>query len=140
MHRIDNSRFLLYIEPQLKDKSSEANNDEYTQIMELALSESQEGTANYSNTTEKENFRTGGGYKGTHQNCDGMRSSNHDYLLKNGMITNSLCVHYLQYFRKAIPVSEMNKVWELYKFYTNKKFKEQINKIIDEELDGLNIK
>jgi hypothetical protein len=47
----------------------------------------------------------------------GERSSNKDYLLENGMITNSLASFYLRWYRFDIPEIEMNKVHELVKFY-----------------------
>lgn len=42
----DNSKYLLYIEPNIKDKLVEPINDEMVQIMELALSKAKTGTAN----------------------------------------------------------------------------------------------
>jgi hypothetical protein len=120
MHRIDNSRFLLYIEPKKENKSEEPIYDEITDIVGFALSESKEGVANYSSLSESENFRQGSGYKGFHQTECGKRSSNKDYLLKNGMITNSLAVYYVTYYRDSIPESEMKKVNELVNFYKNK--------------------
>lgn len=118
MDRIDNSRFLLYIEPKKEEKRETPVNDEITEIMERAFSEAQSGAANYSRIGEPEHF-SNGGWRGWHT-CDcGETSTGHDYLLKNGMITNSLCVFYLQYYRNSIPKSEMNKVMELVSFYKN---------------------
>lgn len=121
MHREDNSRFLLYIEPKKEDKSQNPINDEITEIMELALSEAESGAASYSSLDTVEYFRSGSGFRGFHETECGERSSNKDYLLKNGMITNSLCSFYLKYYRNVIPVTEMNKVTNLVKFYKNKK-------------------
>ena len=117
MHREDNSRFLLYIEPKKEDKSEFPINDEITEIMDLALSEAESGTASYSSLDTVEYFRSGYGYRGTHHSDCGEKSSNKDYLLKNGMITNSLCSFYLKYYRNVIPVTEMNKVNQLVKYY-----------------------
>jgi len=119
MNRIDNSEFLLYIEPRREDKSDNPINDEITEVMKLALSEAKIGTANYSAIRKDAHFSSGG-WRGIHT-CDcGERSDNHDYLLKNGMIVNSLCVFYLQYYRSSIPISEMDKVMGLVSFYQNK--------------------
>ena len=120
MNRIDNSVFLLYIEPRKEDKSPIPLEDEISEIMVRAIYESVSGTANYSSTNEPERFRSGSGYRGVHTTSCGKRSSNNDYLLKNGMITNSLCVYYLVYYRDSIPKSEMDKVYELVNFYKNK--------------------
>ncbi len=117
MHRIDNSKFLLYIEPNKEDKSEIPINDEITGLMAIAFMESKGGVANYSKLEEVENWKESMGYRGVHTTDCLKESDNRDYLLKNGMITNSLCVFYLQYYRDAIPESEMNKVMELINFY-----------------------
>lgn len=101
MHREDNSKYLLYIEPKAVDKLQEPINDELTEMMEKALTKSKKGKA----------------YKGTHRTECGERSSNCDFLLENGMITNSLAPFYLRWYRYSIPESEMNKVKQLMRFY-----------------------
>jgi hypothetical protein len=109
MHREDNSKYLLYIEPSVVDKLKEPINDDLVQMMEMALSKAQSGTVNYSKledlgdgwdwsyngqTRRVQSFRPGnGGYKGRYRTECGERSSNQDYLLENGMITNSLGHH-----------------------------------------------
>ena len=117
MHRVDNSRFLLYIEPKKEDKSELPLNDELTEMIELALSDASCDAANYSSLDTEETFNFNCGYRGVHRTECGKISINHDYLLKNGMITNSLCVYYLQYYRNSIPKTEMDKVMELFNFY-----------------------
>lgn len=117
MHIVDNSRFLLYIEPRKEEKSDLPVNDEITEIMEMALSDASCGAANYSDLNSTGVFNFNCGFKGIHHTSCGKVSDNHDYLLKNGMITNSLCVYYLQYYRNSIPPSEMDKVMELVSFY-----------------------
>lgn len=119
MHRTDNTRFLLYIEPKAEDKSEEPVEDEYVEIMEQALSEAKVGTANYDDLNNKPSFEEGGGYIGFHTtDCD-VKSDNHDYLLKNGMVTNSLAPFYLRHYRDFIPYRELIKVKELVEFYKN---------------------
>ncbi len=86
--------------------------------MEQAINMAKVGISNYSNTDAVENFRAGSGYKGFHRTDCGETSSNQDLLLENGMITNSLAVFYLQYYRDSIPKTEMDKVIKLEKFYT----------------------
>ncbi len=117
MHRIDNSRFLLYIEPRKEEKSETPINDDIVDIMQQALLEAESGTSNYSEMNEPENFQSRSGFRGCHTTDCGERSDNKDYLLKNGMITNSLCVFYLKWYRNSIPPSEMDKVNDLIKFY-----------------------
>ena len=132
MHREDNSKYLLYIEPKAVDKLQEPINDELTQMMERALTKSKKGAANYSQLEDKgdgydwnyngqirrvPSFREGTAYRGTHRTECGERSSNCDYLLENGMITNSLAPFYLRWYRYSIPESEMNKVKQLMEFY-----------------------
>ncbi len=132
MNRDDKSKYLLYIEPSKSDKLSEPIEDELTSLMELALSKSQSGSARYSNlydmgdgvdmthnnvTRRIPSFVGRSGYKGSHHTECGERSSNHDYLLENGMITNSLATFYLKWYRYSIPENDMIKLKELYKFY-----------------------
>ena len=137
MHREDNSKYLLYIEPKAIDKLKEPINDELVEIMELALSKAKVGVASYSkledmgdgyefkwndpkNGTQKRlvpSFSEGNAYRGSHRTECGERSSNKDYLLENGMITNSLAPFYLKWYRFSIPESEMRKVEQLVNFY-----------------------
>lgn len=124
MNRIDNSRFLLYIEPKKEEKLEIPINDEITKIMKNACSEAEYGVSNYDKLNETENFISGFNdygeiikYYGFHETDCGVLSDCFDYLLKNGMITNSLCVFYLKYYRNTIPKSEMDKVMELISFY-----------------------
>ena len=113
MHREDESRFLLYIEPKAEQKSKEPINDEITKIVETCFNKAKSGAADYSNLESKGKFTEGSGWRGWHTVDCGERSGSRDYLLGNGMITNSLCVFYLQYYRDAIPVKEMDKILEL---------------------------
>lgn len=120
MHRIDNSRFLLYIEPLKTEKLETPVIDEITEIMENVFNNSIRGVANYNEIDKPELFQIGLNgdgqpihYWGFHiTDCD-VCSTNIDYLLFNNMITNSLCVFYLKYYRNSIPQSEMNKVNKL---------------------------
>ncbi len=117
MHRDDKSKFLLYIEPNVEDKLTNPIEDKLTKLVEMALSKSERGTANYSDKDNEPKFRKGSGYKGTHSSPCGERSSNNDYLLENGMITNSLAPFYLKWYRYSIPENDMLKLKELSKFY-----------------------
>jgi hypothetical protein len=117
MHRDDSSKFLLYIEPKKEEKLDTPIEDNLTKLMEMALSKAQKGTGSYSDTTGEARFRPGSGFKGSHRTECGERSSNVDFLLENGMITNSLAPFYLRWYRYSIPESDMMKLKELAKFY-----------------------
>ena len=118
MHRDDKSKFLLYIEPKKEEKLDTPIEDNLTKLMEMALSKSEEGTGSYSDISGEARFRSGSGYKGSHRTECGERSSNVDFLLENGMITNSLAPFYLRWYRYSIPESDMIKLKELANFYS----------------------
>ena len=132
MHREDNSKYLLYIEPKANEKLTNPIDDELTQLMEMALSKAKIGGARYSNlddlgdghdiiwreTTQRvPSFMEGAGFMGMHTTECGEWSDNHDYLLENGMITNSLATFYLRWYRNSIPESEIKKLEQLKKYY-----------------------
>lgn len=118
MKRDDNSKFLLYIEPSRGEKLTEPINDELTKLIEFAITRAKEGAANYSDISSGQvNFREGSGFRGTHRTDCGERSSNIDYLLENGMVTNSLATFYVKWYRYSIPENDMNKLKSLAFFY-----------------------
>jgi hypothetical protein len=119
MVRTDNSNFLLYIEPLKEYKSEQPISDELVGIMKWGLLNSKRGLANYSKINEFEFFFENLKWFGFHNTDDGNWSTNHDLLLPNGMITNSLGLHYLKHYRNIIPQSELNKVYELVEYYKN---------------------
>jgi hypothetical protein len=110
MHRNDNSKYLLYIEPKASEKLQNPIEDELTELMEMALSKSKGGGANYSDLEDSGSFREGSAWRGTHRTECGQRSSNCDFLLENGMITNSLAPFYLKWYRYSIPENDMRKL------------------------------
>jgi len=116
MHREDNSKFLLYIEPKKEEKLLNPVEDELTELLEYALKYARSGASSYDNL-EKESFREGDAFKGTHLTECGERSANRDYLLENGMITNSLAPFYLKWYRNSIPKTELAKIQQLKEFY-----------------------
>ena len=97
---------LLFIEP-LDQKSETPLLDEITKKMAAAFRD----------------YKTGSGYDGQfmedaatmgHQTCAcGANSTNVDYLLPSGFITNYLCVHYLAWHRNEVPQLELDKVSSL---------------------------
>ncbi len=117
MHRIDDSRFLLYIEPAAQEKAAVPIDDHLTMVMQLALTMAKKGIANYSDVDEVPEFREKEMYRGNHTTACGHYSDSQDYLLINQMITNSLAPYYLRWYRNSIPESEMKKVQQLYEHY-----------------------
>jgi hypothetical protein len=118
MHRTDNSRFLLFIELPANKKRLNPINDGLTRIMHIALKYSEKGLSDYKDVDSNGIFkRTNRGYMGVHYTECGEHSSNLEYLLENGMITNSLAPFYLAYYRNRIPFNEIKKTIRLYLFY-----------------------
>jgi hypothetical protein len=115
MNRIDNSKYLLYIEPDPNTKTTNPVNDELTTVLQRELDSAVKGVGRYSNTDDIGTFTAGTGWRGKHRTDCGESSTNVDYLLSNGLITNSLCVFYLQYYRSQIPQSEIDKIKTLMK-------------------------
>ena len=123
MHRDDDSRFLLFIEPTIEQRSEIPMDDEYVQLMRMVVNDAQFCVSNYDEPgvpEVKTRIRRDGAplrYKGVHTNCDDIQSANYDLLLPNGMVTNTLCIHYLRFYRVAIPISDWKKLEELQRFY-----------------------
>ena len=128
MHRDDKSKYLLYIEPKKEDKLKEPINDEFTELMEMALSKAKSGTSGYSHLDDMgdgweyrdkklPSFGTAGAWRGMHRTDCGEMSTCRDYQLENGMITNSLAPFYLRWYRYSIPENDMLKIKELADFY-----------------------
>lgn len=118
MERNDKTKFLLFIEPKKEQKSAMPVEDENTQLLRVALADGKLGISNYGDIGAKEaTFKEGDRWKGFHIADDGIHSGNYDILLANGMITNSLCVYYMMYYREAIPMNDWDKIKELQRFY-----------------------
>ena len=118
MKRDDNSKFLLYIEPKKSEKLTVPFDDELVHLMEHAFIKAKSDTANYSDLNNNgESFDEEDGYMGVHTTECGKHSDNHDFLLENGMITNSLCAFYLRWYRNSISQSDMLKLQSLKEFY-----------------------
>lgn len=100
-----NDKGLLFIEPK-NFASREPIIDAFTKKMTAALRKFTEKGSMYRDGT----FEPGMATKGWHTCECGAGSHNVDYLLVNGMATNSLCIHYLAFHRDEIPESELEKV------------------------------
>ena len=99
-----NNKGLLFIEPK-NPASAEPVVDDLTRRMAAALNDGVGGTG-----MSQADFRPGGGWRGWHTCVCGACSSNQNYLLQDGQVTNSLCVHYLAFHRDEVPESELQKV------------------------------
>ena len=90
-------------------------NDEWTEPMHKAFIKGKRGAVQIHG--DKVDFRIGDGWMGWHQDERNMMSDSHDYLLENGLVTNSLCIYYLQHYRSVIPYQDWIKLHELKYFY-----------------------
>ena len=122
MDRSASPKFLLYLEPDREQKEATPIDDQITLVMRIALNEAKTGTADFEdpdNPTSKPVFVEGDSWKTKHRTACGQLSENVDYLLRNGMITNSLAPYYLRWYRSSIPEEEMDKVMKVVDFYAN---------------------
>lgn len=104
MIKIDNPKMLLYIEPKKEEKLFKPIIDDIVRKFKSIYSKAQEGTC------YRQHFNMDSGYRVVHTTECGERSTNKDYLLENGMVTNSLALFYLKYYRNSIPQSEHDKL------------------------------
>lgn len=133
MIRDDKSLYLLFIEPKSIEKSVQPIDDELTEAVELALSKAKRGTSHYSDLDDTGNgvetllkgqtitlpsFHERSAYRGVHRTHCGEISDCVDYLLENGMITNSLAAFYVRWYRNSISKNDMDKLEQLKKFYS----------------------
>lgn len=115
MHREDSSCFVLYIHPRVEDKSAEPVDDELTRKLGLAMQKAITGTAPYDNLKVgfghgRDFFSEGSGYRGFHLTPDHEVATSCDHLLPNGLITNGAAVHYVRWYRRAIPECDLKKL------------------------------
>ena len=87
----DDPKFLLFMEPKKEDKLDNPIDDKLTKCIEHALSKASI-------------YAT---YRGWHTGPNGERSTNHDYELENGLITNSLAPLYVRWYRYSINENDM---------------------------------
>lgn len=102
MVKQDNSRFLLFIEPKKEEKSKDPTIDTLESRMESVIQSGERGILLEEGGGEYL-FDKGNTWRGFHTTDCGEKSSNQDILLENGMITNSLAVFYLTWYRDSIP-------------------------------------
>ena len=124
MVKTDSPNYLLYIEPSLNEKTLKPCLDGWIELMKLALSTAKLGTASENNNYELK-FHENSRFRGIHITECGVYSKNYEYLLENGIVTNSLCKYYLIWYRKSIPNSEwtkLKKLAEYFKFDVNIKY------------------
>ena len=115
MELLNVKNVLLFIEPKVDEKLEEPVEDGLSDILETLISNAKTGVIGLIENEEAnfvENLMT----KGIHVTECGEASSNVDYLLPNGMITNRLAPYYLKWYRNSISENEMNKVYDLLKY------------------------
>lgn len=88
-------QYLLQIEPDKdSEPSTEPVDDDITDAVKYILSCAGEGPM----------------YRGFHVTKCGKASGCCDLILPNGMVTNSLALYYIRYYRHAIPEEEFKKI------------------------------
>jgi len=98
----DDDNALLYIYPKNIDVKRDVS--EYSWLKDL-FSKTKEGSLNYIGIVVE-----GVCSMGVHTCICGEMSTSVDYLFQNGMVTNSLYLHYLESHYSEIPQSEYNKL------------------------------
>lgn len=99
MHNLNDEYFMMIEPDQLSVKSPKPCDDDFVRKVKFIFNKC---------IPSKYNF------KGFHLTKCGKTSDNKDWILPNGMITNNLCIYYAEYYRHAIPESEIDKVNALY--------------------------
>ncbi len=97
----DDSKYLLFMEPKASEKSKEPIEDEWVELAERAIGDAEEGIR----------------CRGFHVTACGAVSKNHDWILQNGMITNSLAPFYLRWYRDSVSVFDFVKLYSLWMYY-----------------------
>lgn len=104
---------LFYMEPEAIDKSKSPIEDDLTSLVEMALKD-KKATGTYDRDCR---FHEGSTYRGYHTTSCGQHSSSNDYLLANGMVTNSLAVFYTKFYRDSILSQDRENLKKLASFY-----------------------
>ena len=136
MHRVDSSKYLLFIEPPKSEKSEEPTSNELIDNLQFMFDNSIPGSSRYNNESSDFHFRAGSGWRGIHQTNCGEHSSSKDYLLPSGYITNKLCVFYLKYYWNWIErecpseLEKLNKALNS-EFSDFKSYKEKHQQVLD---------
>lgn len=119
VHREDASPYFLFIEPSVHQRADRPVNDALTEAVREAWQRAETGTSRYADPSDLHGAFTPGAsasYRGMHFCEDGAASDTVDYRLPNGLITHSLCVHYVRWYRAALPETERTKLQALYEF------------------------
>lgn len=124
MQRDDKTKFLLFVQPTIDQKAQRPINDEFAILLRAAVADAKMGTSNVHEPMQTEViFKEGKTYwqilgiPGVHTCCDGVQSANYDLLLPGGYLTNTLCVHYMMFFRDCITKNDWDKIRDLQRIY-----------------------
>lgn len=90
-------QYFLQIEPDRDAKPCGPIDDDITKAVKYILSCAEAGTR----------------YRGFHVTKCGQASGSQDLILPNGMITNSLALYYIRFYRHAIPEEEFKKIADI---------------------------
>lgn len=91
-----------YVEPDVSQANDQ--NDETVALVEQAFKNVIPGTYN------GPSFGIGHVFRGTHVVGDGVVSTNEDYILECGFITNSCLAHYVRHYRDQLSDADKKKV------------------------------
>lgn len=111
MIQLDDKHFMM-IEPGSVSRDVAQDPEAREAIKKLAKSEAinDEMTSMAIRVMARAVIKPGYAYKGFHICSCGELSDNHDWVMPDGRITNSLVVHYVQCHRSEIPRSEIAKL------------------------------
>ena len=104
--KLDHAGVVLYIEPMNEPRKSSIS--EYRWLEKL-MKNAKHGI--YDKTSKQ--FIENALFNGIHTCSCGAQSKDYDLLLPNGMVTNTLCMHYLEFHQAEIPKKEFKKLKHL---------------------------
>ena len=118
MVRDDKSVFLLFMEPKKEQRHGVAINDEFTSLLRMAIGEARIGKSNFNEPgMPPATFKDGNKHRNKFKCCDGQESTQQEFLFRNGLITHSLCIYYMMWYRSAITKNDWDKIKDLQRFY-----------------------
>jgi len=124
-------KIILFMEPQLQRLNNPILDELTINLATLFVNNVARGTIG------AESFEENIFSLGMHECKCGRLSQSTDYLLHDGLMTNSLCVHYLAYHRNEISESEINNLTLLINICIENHSEEMIIKVDDNNIQYL---
>lgn len=116
----ENPVALLYIEPDPKLRHEAIEDDLVAFVNALLVVNKSTVSGGWyydEKTSTLEDFTEDSGWRGFHIVDEFKVSTNRDYKLEAGFVTNSCAAYYLKHYRNQIPESEIKKLKELCEYY-----------------------